>query len=95
MPVKLCCSQKLLILRDYDAEHNTEFYETLRTYLDNHLNAVQSAKELFIHRSTFLYRMDRIKELIGLDMEDKDMLLYLMISYRLLDASGHGGRSEA
>ena len=85
MPAGLCSSEKLLALREYDKGHNTEFYETLRVYLNNHLNAVQSAKELFIHRSTFLYRMDRIKELIGLETEDAGMMLYLMISYRLLD----------
>ncbi|WP_148408631.1 PucR family transcriptional regulator [Murimonas intestini] len=85
IPAVLCSSEKLLELKEYDKGHNTEFYETLRVYLNNHLNAVQSAKELFIHRSTFLYRMDRIKELIGLETEDAGMMLYLMISYRLLD----------
>lgn len=84
-PPHLCCSGKLMELKRYDARHNTDFYETLRIYLENHLNAVQSAKDLYIHRSTFLYRMERIKELISLDMEDRNMILYLMISYRLLE----------
>ena len=85
-PPHLCASRKLLELKKYDAQHHTDFYDTLRIYLVNHLNAVQSAKVLYIHRSTFLYRMERIKELISLDTDNQDMVLYLMISYRLLES---------
>ena len=59
--------------------------QTLRTYLENHLNAVQSAKDLFIHRSTFLYRLDKIKKIMETELDDSDELLYLLLSFRLLD----------
>jgi len=57
---------------------------TLEVYLKNHLNAVQSARELYIHRSTFLYRLERIRALLDSDLTDYDELLYLMISFYLL-----------
>lgn len=41
--------------------------DTLSIYFDNHLNISQSAKKLFIHRNTLIYRLDRVKELVGLD----------------------------
>ena len=47
-------------------------------------NAVQSARELYIHRSTFLYRLERIRALLDSDLTDYDELLYLMISFYLL-----------
>ncbi len=84
-PVHLICSDKILKLQDYDKRHHTDYYHTLKTYVENQQNAVQTAKKLFIHRSTFLYRMDKIKELVQLDLNDQDTLLYVMISFRILE----------
>ena len=89
---KVVCSQAVLTLRDYDRDHKTEYYETLRTYITCQMNAVKAAKELFIHRSTFLYRMTHIKDLINIDLENPDQLLYLLLTYKLLekDAAENG-----
>ena len=84
-PVKICDSEKVRLLWEYDKEHQTEFYKTLKVYLENNENAVQSARELFIHRSTFLYRLERIKEMTGLDLNNPDMRLYCLLSYRILE----------
>lgn len=84
-PAKSCCSEKVLMLRRYDEEHQTEFYRTLKVYLENNENAVQSARELFIHRSTFLYRLERIREMTGMDLGDKDQRLYLQMSFQILE----------
>ena len=59
--------------------------KTLRVYLEHNLNTVQSAKALFIHRSTFLYRLERIKRILETDLEDPDELFYLNLSFRLLE----------
>lgn len=81
----IVCSHAVLTLKKYDEEHKTEYYQTLKTYLSCQMNAVKAAKELFIHRSTFLYRMAHIKELVQIDLEDTDQLLYLLLTYRLLE----------
>ena len=72
-------------MKKYDQEHKTDYYLTLKTYITCQMNAVQAAKKLFIHRSTFLYRMAHIKELVQIDLEDPDQLLYLLMTYRLLE----------
>ena len=79
------CSRAVLELRRYDEEHRTEYYETLKIYLYNQMNAVKAAKALFIHRSTFLYRMNHIRELVSLDLDNPDQLLYLLLTYKLLE----------
>ena len=81
----MICHEKLLVLKKSDEEQNTEYVKTLSVYLDHHLNAVQSAKTLFIHRSTFLYRLEKIKDVLESDLEDPEELLYLMLSLRLMD----------
>lgn len=80
----MLCHEKLLLLQAHDKEQGTEYMRTLEVYLKNHLNAVQSARELYIHRSTFLYRLERIRALLDSDLTDYDELLYLMLSFYLL-----------
>ena len=85
LPTYMVCSPKILALKSYDIQHHSEYCKTLETYLDTHLNAVQASQRLFIHRSTFLYRLDRIRELINIDFDDSRQLFYLMLSFRLLE----------
>ena len=84
-PGYMICYEKLLDLQKSDSTQNTEYMKTLRVYLDHNLNTVQSAKALFIHRSTFLYRLERIKAILETDLEDPEELFYLNLSFRLLD----------
>ena len=81
----MLCYEKLLDLQKSDKVQNTEYMKTLRVYLEHNLNTVQSAKALFIHRSTFLYRLERIKSILETDLEDPDKLFYLNLSFRLLE----------
>ena len=75
----------LLELKKHDEENETQYMETLRAYLEEHLSATQAARKLFIHRSTFLYRLDRIKEILQFDLDDPEEIFYLELSFRLLE----------
>ena len=79
------CAPALLRLREYDRESGAELEKTLRLYIANRYNAVLTAKELFIARSTFLKRIERIEELTGIDWDDSAALAYIAASYRLTD----------
>ncbi len=85
LPVHMVCSSRLLVLKEHDRVHHSDFYNTLKVYLESHLNAVQSSKKLFIHRSTFLYRLEKIQELVHINFEDQEQLFYLQISYHILE----------
>lgn len=87
LPLNLICSQQILDIRQYDRTHQTDFYTTLDCYIRNKFNAVQTAKELQIHRSTFLYRMERLQSLFDLDLDQKDALLYVLLSMKMLESS--------
>ncbi len=87
LPLHLICAQEVLKLRQYDNQHQTDFYATLECYLRNKFNAVQTAKELQIHRSTFLYRMERLQTLFGLDLNQQDSLLHILLSMKMLELS--------
>lgn len=79
------CAPAILELREYDKENETEFYYTLKTYLQNDRNAAKTAKLLYIHRSTLFYRLDKIRSLINIDLDIAENQLYLLFSFCILD----------
>ncbi len=85
LPAYMISHEKLLKLKNIDDLHHTEYVKTLRCYLNNHCNAVQTAKALYIHRSTFLYRLDKIKTILHVNLNNPDETLYLMLSLRFIE----------
>lgn len=79
----MLCEPNLLELYKYDQKHQTEYFRTLKIYLEKERNAVHTADLLFIHRSTLFYRLNKIKSLINVDIENPQVRLHLMISYEL------------
>ena len=85
LPAYMVCHEKLLNLK-YESENSqSQLYQTLRCYLENHQNATRTAEQLYIHRSTLLYRLERISHSLKSDLSDPDELLYLLLSFRLID----------
>lgn len=85
LPASMICHTGLLKLREVDAQGQSEYMRTLKIYLEQNLNATRSAEELFIHRSTFLYRLEKIKEILQSELDDPDEIFYLNLSFRLLE----------
>lgn len=85
IPGYMVCHEKLLMLRSHDKDSGVQLYSTLRTFLENNQNTTQTARALYIHRSTLLYRLERIQEILNCDFHDSEQVLYLLMSYRLLD----------
>ncbi len=55
-------------LVEYDEQYETELVATVEAYLDNDGNVAATAKQLFTHRHTIRYRLERVKELCGHDV---------------------------
>ena len=59
-------------LAAYDEQYETELVRTLETFLDADANVARTAEKLFTHRHTIRYRLERVKELTGLDVGSTD-----------------------
>ena len=71
----------------YDSRYSTELVQTLVTYLGNDASTVKTAADLFAHRHTIRYRLDRVGELTGLDVdksEDRERLTLGIKAMQLL-----------
>jgi purine catabolism regulator len=81
-------------LVEYDQRHRSSLMETIIAYFAHHANVSQTAEALYIHRNTLSYRLDRIQELTGQDLENPDERLALQLALKLwqvrpdTDASG-------
>lgn len=82
---ELLCSSKLRILKQYDEDNRTEFYRTLKLFLELERNVLQTAKALFIHRSTLFYRLERIQKIADVNLDDAKERLILRISFYILE----------
>lgn len=59
-------------LADYDEQYETELVATVEAYLDNDGNVAATAKQLFTHRHTVRYRLERVRELCGHDVSSTE-----------------------
>jgi sugar diacid utilization regulator len=56
----------------YDEQYETDLVATLETFLDNDGNVAKTAGGLFTHRHTIRYRLERVRELTGHDVNSTD-----------------------
>jgi len=56
----------------YDDQYETDLVQTLATFLDCDGNVASTAQRLFTHRHTIRYRLERVRDLSGLDVGSTD-----------------------
>lgn len=75
----------------YDREKGTSFYEILKVYLRCERNRVLTARQLFVHKNTLVYRLEKMVRLFSLDLDDSYEREYLLFSIRCLDEDKTAG----
>lgn len=67
------------------ADKDGRLLETLRAFLEHAGSIPATAHALHVHRTTLYYRLDRLKELADVDLDDGNTRLTLHMSLKLLD----------
>lgn len=80
--------EALKSLYDYDSQHGTNNLQLLRTYLYLERKATETGQQLHMHRNNIIYRISRIEELAGLNLEKHGIRLGLEISFLMLELYG-------
>lgn len=78
------CLPKVLELYQHDLENGTDYVNTLYVYLCNERSPLKAAKQLFIHRNSLMYRIEKINSLLDYDLEDPRLRAHLIISCRII-----------
>src|SRR3954452_57654 len=83
----------------YDAQYETDLVQTLETFLECDGNVAGTAQRLYTHRHTVRYRLERVRDLSGLDVgstDGRERLGLGLKAMRVLGiASPRGPASEA
>jgi len=74
--------QTLGPLTEYDRKTGQNLIETLEAFFESHGNLSQTAVKLHHHRNSLLYRIGRIQEISGLDLEDPESRLSLQVALK-------------
>lgn len=77
----------MYLLRDYDRENHTDLFPTLYYYLLYQKQTNATAAKLNIHRNTLFYRLSKIAELSGFDLNDEETVFQLMLGFKILEYS--------
>jgi purine catabolism regulator len=70
-------------LAAYDEKKSGELLQTLQAYFAAQNSPTEAARLLHLHRNTMLYRLSRIQQLTGLDLQDADTCLALHLALRV------------
>lgn len=91
LPTKLCqlFLQEVLTKKGFDAL-DEEILVTIYEFFKNDLNVSETARKLYIHRNTLVYRLDKVLKIIGLDLrkfDDAVVFKVAMMVNRYLEAN--------
>ena len=84
-------SRREKLLEGYDLKNFVKVFEdrelmsTLNSLFENDLNVSKTARALFMHRNTLIYRLNKVRSVTGLDpcsFGDAVTLLILLALYR-------------
>lgn len=67
-------------LLTHEQEGGPDLIDTLVVFLQENGHAVKAAEKLFIHRNTLKYRLQRVEEVLGLDLSDSNARLTIQIA---------------
>ncbi len=70
-------------LVDYDNKKSTELVKTLEAYFEYNGNLTRMSEKLYTHYNTILYRINRINEITGMDLDNPNDRLNLEIALKI------------
>lgn len=95
LPVNLC---KIFVKEVFNDTVPTDIDEetitTINKFFENNLNVSETARQLYIHRNTLAYRMEKLQKAIGLDMRNFDDAVTFKIAMMVVDYINYLEKTE-
>lgn len=91
LPIRLCELFLQEVFRKGSIESlDEETILTINKFFENDLNVSETSRQLFVHRNTLVYRLEKIYKLTGLDLRKFDQAIVFkvaMMVYKYLEAN--------
>ena len=86
LPVNLCKMYIEEIFGDRIPEElDEETLHTIDKFFENNLNVSETSRQLFLHRNTLVYRIEKLQKSIGLDIRTFDDALTFKIALMVVN----------
>lgn len=81
LPLSLCRLFIKEVLKDKKMDSfDEETIATIHKFFDNSLNVSETSRQLYIHRNTLVYRLDKLQKMTGLDLRKFDDAIIFKIT---------------
>ena len=61
-------------------DFDEETLVTVNKFFENNLNVSETSRQLYIHRNTLVYRLDKLQKMTGLDLRNFDDAIIFKIT---------------
>lgn len=85
LPINLCRIFIEEIFGDVPLDFDDETLTTINKFFDNNLNVSETSRQLFVHRNTLVYRIEKIQKTTGLDLRNFDDALTFKIALMVVN----------
>lgn len=70
-------------LIQYDKDNGTDFVYTLQVYLEENCNIGITSESMYLHRNTVKYRIERIQEILNVDLANVNTCFNLRLAFKV------------
>lgn len=86
LPIPLCEMFLKEVFGDYNPENlDEEILTTVYQFMENSLNLSETSRQLFVHRNTLVYRLEKLQKTIGLDIRQFEDAMTFKIAMMVAD----------
>ncbi len=86
LPINLCrIFIEEIFGKNIPSDLDEETLNTINTFFDNNLNVSETSRQLFVHRNTLVYRIEKIQKSTGLDLRSFDDALTFKIALMVVN----------
>ena len=90
LPIEVCQAYVQEIFGDSPPlELDEEMITTIEVFFDNGLNISETARQLYVHRNTLVYRLEKIEKVLGLDIRNFDNALTYKVVAMVMEYLRH------
>lgn len=86
--IEMMLDKRVITMVEYDKKHGTDYLQTAIMSVRYPGSPAEAAAALNVHRNTYFYRMNKVRELFFIDLKDGDDRLALAFSVSIMESAG-------
>ncbi|WP_217302883.1 helix-turn-helix domain-containing protein [Clostridium sp. 001] len=83
------CDPSILKLINDDKENGTSYALSLYTYIQNNFDIQKTSYFMNVHYNTIKYRLQKIEDVLEIDLKDSNVVFHISLSFRILGFLGY------